>query len=330
MCWFGQSSSAEGSPPPPPSPPPRESPPAPPAPPWPREEGIELTNLAKPNPEPKPEAPERDLSILFPPREIGPSRDPYYPLEWFENRGRQSHEWMRNPLADGCPIRQSRLTWDQILAHEDVAARTERQLSLKTTSQNLEFANSYEESYPGRSEDFVTIVTVAFSGASHMIGNFTPRVVELISLRHETEPYRNRETINHPHISEMVVAAFNAQYGDRSLMGLRDISVIAVHNPQTIRTLTLLYAERYPRLYEDPRTPDYPRAQVFDEGTPEYFRLLGTRIGRTVSSIILAGFPRGTRSITRIWTEFDVFFGFAEIRFQLRDNTAGGAWALRD
>ncbi|KAJ5735120.1 uncharacterized protein N7483_000245 [Penicillium malachiteum] len=330
MCFYhDRSSSSEGSPTPPPPP----GPPLPP-PPWAAEEEIELANLPKPpSPAPKeteepapdvpaPKAPARDTSILFPERGLLPARDPYYPLEWFENRGRQLHEWMRDPDAAGCPIEQSTLTWEQILAHEDCVPRTKRELDLKTTSQHLELATSYEQSYPDAPEEFVTNVTVAFSGNSHMAGQFTRRAIEMISIQHQTEPVRpGGPTPYHPHISEMVVAGYNAQYGDGSIVGLRDISAVAVHNAQTIRALTMVYAERFPVLYDDPASREYNQARTFDEGTPEFYQIMGTRIGRTISSIVLAGFPRGTRSITRIWTYFSVAVGFAEIRFQLRDTT---------
>ncbi|KAJ5703453.1 hypothetical protein N7493_011842 [Penicillium malachiteum] len=335
MCWYDRSSSEEGSPPPAPAPYP--SPPGPP-PPWPREDGIELTNLPKQAPAPKetqapapvpppvvpaPAAPQsraatRDLSLVFNHRGIVPSRDPYYPLDWFENRGRQLHAWMTDPDAAGCPINQCRTTWNELLTHPDILPRTKRALDLTMSSQNLEFANSYAETDPDAPEEFVTNVTVVFAGNTHLVGCFTRRVIELISIHHETETLTG-QPVNHPHMSQIAVISYNAINGYGSMTGLKDISAIAVHNAQTIRVLTQLYADRYPVIYDDPLSRDCPQFQHFDEGTAEYYRLLGTRIGRTIASIVLAGFPRGTRSIGRIWTSFNVTVGFGDLRFQLRE-----------
>ncbi|KAJ5724132.1 hypothetical protein N7488_002167 [Penicillium malachiteum] len=338
MCWYDRASSEEGTPPPGPSHPG-------PPPPWPREERIEIENLPKQPAAPKetqppppvvpppaipaPAAPEsraatRDLSLLFQDRGIVPVRDPYYPLEWHENRGRELHAWMTDPNAPGCPIDQCRTTWDELLTHGDILPRTRRDLDLTRSSQTLELADSYAETDPKKPEEFVTNVTVVFDGNTHIMGSFTGRVIELISIRHEIE-LRTGQPVNHPHVSELVVISYNAINGYGSMTALRDITAIAVHNAQTIRVLTQLYADRYPVIYDDPQSRECPQFQYFDEGTPEYYRLLGTRIGRTMASIVLAGFPRGTRSIVRIWTFFDVSVGFGDLRFQLRESAESDA-----
>ncbi|KAJ5115700.1 hypothetical protein N7456_000048 [Penicillium angulare] len=107
---------------------------------------------------------------------------------------------------------------------------------------------------------------------------------------------------DHPGIPH-VGATFNAlyQHTEGSLDSLRHIYVCYIVNRQTHKLL---------------ETYGQGRRQ-FDHGTPEYEAILGTRIGRMVASVVLGGFTRGTRRISRIVGNDRTGLGYWDLRFDV-------------
>ncbi|KAJ5288897.1 hypothetical protein N7478_001927 [Penicillium angulare] len=107
---------------------------------------------------------------------------------------------------------------------------------------------------------------------------------------------------NHP-TTPHVGAVFNAlyQHTEGSLDSLRHVYLAYVVNQQTHKLLKT-----------------YGRGiHLFVHGSPDYEAILGTRTGCMVASIILGGFPRGTRRITQIAGNDRTGEGYWDMRFDI-------------
>jgi len=85
-----------------------------------------------------------------------------------------------------------------------------------------------------------------------------------------------------PHVGPILVAIFERAH--TMIQDLREIFVNDISNRQT-RELLMTYGAGI---------------HTFNRGDPEYDAVIGTRIGRTVGSVVWSGYRRGSRRISRI------------------------------
>lgn len=103
---------------------------------------------------------------------------------------------------------------------------------------------------------------------------------------------RDSSQTSQPRTSEISLAIYRRYF---PIEDLKYIFVTTVLNHQT---------DTYVRqcLYNHTPLSQHSQPGIWEYGTQEYEELLGTRIGRTVGYIMLGGFARGSRRITRILT----------------------------
>lgn len=106
---------------------------------------------------------------------------------------------------------------------------------------------------------------------------------------------------NAPPMSEITLALFKHLF---DVDDLRYIFVYTVINPETVGFIqTQLYSEDNGLAWAVSESDVYlDNPETWEDGTPEYDALLGTRIGRLISYIVLGGFERGSVRIARVVT----------------------------
>ncbi|KAJ5733111.1 hypothetical protein N7533_013558 [Penicillium manginii] len=102
-----------------------------------------------------------------------------------------------------------------------------------------------------------------------------------------------------PQISEVTLALFKHLF---DINDLRYVFVYMVINPETLRFIqTQLYSEdKGLRWAVSQSDVDLEDPETWEHGTPEYDALLGTRIGKLISYIVIGGFERGSFRIARV------------------------------
>ncbi|KAJ5764897.1 hypothetical protein N7520_004456 [Penicillium odoratum] len=211
-----------------------------------------------------------------------PGRDPAMPRVWLRQKGAQYASWINDPQAPGCPIGPNTLTMPQAVLLGGTRQTFSTGDDLKWVEQPL-FLPPQEE-MPRKHEDYTqeglmfdrTFVRILFS----------PQIMECKNIDREED--LGEQAGNYPHVSEQMLALYRRKH---DLDNLRYIFMTSIVN---IQTSDLLLWKMYPS--SGPWEPE-----AWESGTDEYLELLGTRIGRTAASIVLAGFPRGTIRIARIW-----------------------------
>ncbi|KAJ5642357.1 hypothetical protein N7490_006357 [Penicillium lividum] len=211
-----------------------------------------------------------------------PGRDPAMPRIWLRQKGAQYASWINDPQAPGCPIGPNTLTIPQAVLLGGTRQLFSTGDDLKWVEQPL-FLPPQEE-MPRKHEDYTqeglmfdrTFVRILFS----------PQIMECKNI--DREEVLGEQAGKYPHVSEQMLALYRRKH---DLDNLRYIFMTSIVN---IQTSDLLLWKMYPS--SGPWEPE-----SWESGTDEYLELLGTRIGRTAASIVLAGFPRGTIRIARIW-----------------------------
>ncbi|KAJ6164585.1 hypothetical protein N7470_003257 [Penicillium chermesinum] len=117
-----------------------------------------------------------------------------------------------------------------------------------------------------------------------------------------------------PYVSNVALCLYEHEHG--RLESLRYIFVDSVTNHQTAALV------RHILPHWGPEAPGDRQMETWEHGTPEYQAVLGTRIGRTVAYMILAGFQGGTRRIARIsvYRELGRYMNF---RFDIEPRHGG-------
>lgn len=101
------------------------------------------------------------------------------------------------------------------------------------------------------------------------------------------------------HVSEVSRAVYRHFH---PLQFLRYIFILGVVNEQTI---SCIKKDLYGANGDDNLPAGWPSGsclQEWNHSTPQFFALMGTRIGKTVVSTLLSAFPRGTRRVGKIAT----------------------------
>ncbi|KAJ5166394.1 uncharacterized protein N7482_005175 [Penicillium canariense] len=114
-----------------------------------------------------------------------------------------------------------------------------------------------------------------------------------------------------PYISQITRAIFQKNC---SILTLRYVFVCSVVNVETMD-----FVEK--QLYTPMNNLSFPSREErsWEEGTPEYQALLGTRIGKVVANFVLCTFDRGTKRIARIVTWYAGFnMHDLQLRFDLQ------------
>ncbi|KAJ5092886.1 hypothetical protein N7456_008747 [Penicillium angulare] len=224
----------------------------------------------------------------------------------WEAAGRQLRLWIANePNQPPCPINPSTLTLQDIEAAGDRV-----------------WANMFSppwESFGGQFEQLQlpmdTIGNPAYRRVVLIGTNFTtlaeigPGVLFIESINRDQPDPNRPDVAPAPPMSSLMQATYER---DWHIDTLRHVFLWAVTNRDTFAFLHgfLYTAERnlaWPSIH--PRTWDY--------GSPEYDALLGTRLGRMISYLVLGAWPRGTRRIARIVTNSNDSGVIAYMRFDI-------------
>ncbi|KAJ5740220.1 hypothetical protein N7493_000092 [Penicillium malachiteum] len=129
--------------------------------------------------------------------------------------------------------------------------------------------------------DIVVSWNVRFSTEGLWIGDIAPDMIILRSVSRISAS-------DVPHLYDVALTLYNSLYTTPSaLRYIFAISVLSEENHDFFSGIL------YPR-------PIGNRHRVLTHGSEEYYEVMGTRIGRSVACLVLAGFRRGTRRIARV------------------------------
>lgn len=205
------------------------------------------------------------------------------PPEEFQVSGAQINRWINDPNEPDCHIRPSTLTFADLGVDSGQVLPMNLDPKWEQTVTELglvnEFANPVEPTHSAyrylelqRQPDLI------------YVGWVGPGIILLHTLFRRIGP----------NISE-IAGAFYRNYFD--IASLRYIMLSDVVNFETYDLVRdSLYSGVNVLQWRslEPRT--------WDTNTPEFYAILGTRIGRLVANIVLGSFSRGTRQIRRIVT----------------------------
>lgn len=111
------------------------------------------------------------------------------------------------------------------------------------------------------------------------------------------ESVSRAENTEQPYSSQLTKAAYQNKY---ELETLKYISMEHVVNGETLGFVSnIIYENKtFDPIVEAPR-------KTFEMGTPQYYQMLGTRMGKLVVYFLLSSFAPGTRHIVRVTTWFE-------------------------
>ncbi|KAJ5730805.1 uncharacterized protein N7483_005313 [Penicillium malachiteum] len=193
---------------------------------------------------------------------------------WLQPRGARVVRWIETPNAPNCPIRRTSLTFEQIMRVDPIFTRDDG-----VYPQGVErfLCIPEDREWPPHNYTALTLRYDGFLCMGHVQAGNGHLVIDNI---HRARDSRVR-------MSEVVVALYNSV---SPIENLRHVSVSFVIEEQTCNFITKDLYSAWPT--QETRT--------WQHGTPEYFQLMGTRIGRTVAYIVLSGLQRGSRRISRV------------------------------
>ncbi|KAJ6092597.1 hypothetical protein N7486_007886 [Penicillium sp. IBT 16267x] len=236
-------------------------------------------------------------------------KDPIKTREQLRERGIEMARWIENPQAANCPISESNMTSKDILEgisgvmydHEDYKTVGQTELTLYLPPLEV---------LPRTEGDYRRLIMDATNFKCYTV--MSKYIINLENIWRD--PMDHSE---YPHLSDAVISMYREMYGTTEM--LRYIFASTIINTQTTEYIESLYPGGWRNIphYQDGEE-NLSKPDFYPRGTPEYQEILGTRIGRTVGSIVLSGFPRGTRRITgiHVW----VCVGGLQFRFDLRSN----------
>ena len=197
-----------------------------------------------------------------------------------QERGGQYRRWISNPSKPNCPVQPNRLTMHDLVQKFNLEVCPETPANgglinlfraLHLTPATLPHAQSAYRSYEFNAP---LISWRGFTG---------PRVLVVEEMHRHEAPM--------PYISEVSLAVYRADY---LLDTLGHVIITSVVNEETLHCLS---RQVHNKVYW---SDDWWR--TWEHSTPEYDALLGTPVGKMVASMVLGGFPRGTKQISRINT----------------------------
>ncbi|KAJ5733950.1 hypothetical protein N7493_002736 [Penicillium malachiteum] len=203
----------------------------------------------------------------------GPTtRDGPATRDWLQHRGAQVVRWIDDANAPKCPIQPTPVTLGQLLSVNPIFTRNEND-----APEGLERFLALPDNWARHP---YTSVNLRHEGFLFMAGIQPGNGNMIIHNMH-------RERLGRVRVSEAAVALYNSE---SPIKNLRHIFISFVVEEQTHRFVSRDLYARWP----------VQENRIWDHGTPEYYQLMGTRIGRTVAYILLCGLRRGSRRIARI------------------------------
>ncbi|KAJ6015984.1 hypothetical protein N7540_010575 [Penicillium herquei] len=193
---------------------------------------------------------------------------------WLQPRGARVVRWIENPNATNCPVQRTSLTLEQILRVNPIFTREEN-IYPAGVERFLCIPNDRE--WPRHTYTALTLRHDGFLFMGHVQAGNGHLVIDNM---HRARDSRVR-------ISDVAVALYNSV---SPIENLRHISVSFIIEEQTCKFITFDLYRAWPA--QENRT--------WQHGTPEYYQIMGTRIGRTVAYIVLSGLQRGSRRITSV------------------------------
>lgn len=211
----------------------------------------------------------------------------YGPLQ---QSGEQRRRWIDDANDVSCRIQSSELTIRDLRTKYEIGEPTRNGLSdiVQNHLNELDIANKDDNNLEGHvyqnwEIDEVDLKWVGSVGESMI-------VIEDVEREWDSDA---------PYISEVTLALYRATF---NLDDLRYIFVTTILNRETLDVIiNQLYTETNGLEWPADRlSVDLSDSETWEHGTPEYDALLGTRIGRLVSYIVIGGFYRGSARIARI------------------------------
>lgn len=215
--------------------------------------------------------------------------------------GQQFQAWMEHANTTGCRVQQSTMTVQRLLHNEVILARFFLVQSFRTEGPppkvrddllhlRLPVTNIYHRSQI-KHQEYAS--ALEFSEYTHYIGPGT-----IIA----ENAYRNeRPGALQIYWSDVALAFYKNRH---HIDTLRHVYMVHVENEET-RLLVETYL--YP-MHQYPLPPRRSRGstcfQIWNRGAPGYVLILGTPLGKSVASMVLGAWPRGTHRIARINTWF--------------------------
>ncbi|KAJ6036761.1 hypothetical protein N7540_001040 [Penicillium herquei] len=207
-------------------------------------------------------------------------------------RGIEATQWIENSMIPR-PIPRNQLTMQQVESLATSICR--RQMTRRVLPQDfLRLPANHEPA-----GDIVVSWSVRFSLEGIWIGDIAP---DMIILRNVARTSAS----DVPHMYDVALTLYNSMYTTPSaLRYIFGISVLSDENHDFFAGL----------LFPQPTSNPMDGYRVLEHDSEEYYEVMGTRIGRSVACLVLAGFRRGTRHIARVVVyQFD---NIINLRFDL-------------
>lgn len=211
------------------------------------------------------------------------------PFEEFQAAGSLRQAWIEDPSVQ-CPITPSNLT-SQDLVDQGWRFQYRQPPDGLEVDELRGLDVPYDPSDPtGRLEDFDYAYEEMMGQGVRWCGYTGPGLIFLLDVERKPDS-------SAPRISEVTKFVYEQTF---NIDGLKYVFVQNIINRQT-------QAFIYDILYTNERLGytwgDHPGDQrIWERGSSVYQALFGTRIGKIVSYLVLASYPRGTRRIARVVT----------------------------
>ncbi|CAI7636707.1 unnamed protein product [Penicillium pancosmium] len=228
-------------------------------------------------------------------------RDPARPFDELVGEGMLRRQWLEYADEPSCPIEQFTLTYEDMMevlpsiGHKNADSRIKQELA------DME---GHASAIP---DDLRTLIqnTPSPTGTSHRIvlSNYDTRGLVWTGLIGPgvmmIDLFDRKKNSAALHVSEVSRAVYHRFH---PLQFLRYIFILGVINKQTI---SCIKDDLYGANEDDNLPAGRPSGsylQEWNHGTLQFYALMDTRIGKTVVSILLSAFPRGTRRVGKIAT----------------------------
>ena len=198
-------------------------------------------------------------------------------LPKLEEKGILYQQWLADPNAPSCKVQRTELTIDDL----DTEIEWSSTFSVREVPAGPSHARMTELGLPLRQYHHMSLKKYVGQDAEIMWEGSVQEGVLFI------ENIAREKDADGPYISEVSIAAYRQIHG--TVDGLKHIFVTSIINAETQPLIARLCDKSQVNL-----------AKTFEIGTQEYHYLLGSEIGRTVASVLLGAFDRGTVQIPRI------------------------------
>lgn len=213
-----------------------------------------------------------------------PSAPPQMKYGKLQRQGGRMREWISDANKAHCPVSASTLTLQGFQGTYSIPCDSEAK-NLDQDLRDQVIALGLPKGFEKDEDSVYRYFDIQVSGLT-WTGYTGPGLIVMDVIERD-----NRRKVSPPWISDVARVLYEKDF---SIADLRYVFLTEIVNDETVDMINRLYNESL-GITLGTSTP-----QNWAFKSPEYDALLGTRLGKTVSALVLSSFDRGTRRIEQI------------------------------